>query len=153
VNRQSQHDDRWLGGYRRIAVLILLLIIVATLAQSYRTHRAEALALSLALLGEQFAERAQRLHGLWLDQRRPASLYVDGLAWQFDDRGWPIGAGSLRAPSENCRQLWLSIIGTQRQDLPPLHALASRDGGGCEFGWEDNWLIYQFSDGRVLQKP
>ncbi|MGE6134327.1 hypothetical protein [Aeromonas salmonicida] len=141
MNRQSQQDDRWLGGYRRMAVLILLLIMVATLA------------LSLTLLGEQFAERVQRLHGLWLDQRRPAVLHADGVAWQFDARGWPLGVDALLAPSENCRQLWLSIIGTQSQALPPLQAMASRDGTGCEFGWEDNWLIYQFYDGRVTLKP
>ncbi|MDM5100902.1 hypothetical protein [Aeromonas salmonicida] len=153
MNRQSQQDDRWLGGYRRMAVLILLLIMMATLAQSYRSHRAEALALSLTLLGEQFAERVQRLHGLWLDQRRPAVLHADGVAWQFDARGWPLGVDALLAPSENCRQLWSSIIGTQSQALPPLQAIASRDGTGCEFGWEDNWLIYQFYDGRVTLKP
>ena len=47
-----------------MAVLILLLIMVATLAQSYRSHRAEALALSLTLLGGQVAERGQRVQGL-----------------------------------------------------------------------------------------
>ena len=107
-----------------MAVLILLLIMVATLAQSYRSHRAEALALSLTLLGEQFAERVQRLHGLWLDQRRPAVLHADGVAWQFDARGWPLGVDALLAPSENCRQLWSSIISTQSQALPPLQAMA-----------------------------
>jgi hypothetical protein len=34
---------------------------------------------------------------------------------------------------------------------PPVQALASLDGEGCQFGWENNWLIYQFSDGRVHQ--
>lgn len=153
VSRQSQQDDRWLGGYRRMAVLILLLIMVATLAQSYRTHRAEALAVSLTLLGEQFAERAQRLHGLWLDQRRPAVLHADGVVWQFDERGWPLGNGVRLTPSENCRWLWEQLIGVSASTQPPVQALASVDGEGCEFGWEDNWLIYQFSDGRVLQKP
>lgn len=142
-----------MGNYRRLAVGILLLIMVATLARSYLVHREEALAVSLTLLGEQFAERAQRLHGLWLDQRRPAVLHADGMAWQFDERGWPLGAGTVMTPSENCRWLWGQLIGTAASTQPPVQALASLDGEGCEFGWENNWLIYQFSDGRVQQKP
>ncbi len=142
-----------MGNYRRLAVGILLLIMVATLARSYLVHREEALAVSLTLLGEQFAERAQRLHGLWLDQRRPAVLHADGMAWQFDERGWPLGAGTVMTPSENCRWLWGQLIGTAASTQPPVQALASLDGEGCEFGWENNWLIYQFSDGRVRQKP
>ncbi|PKD22632.1 MSHA biogenesis protein MshF2 [Aeromonas hydrophila] len=142
-----------MGSYRRLAVGILLLIMVATLARSYLVHREEALAVSLSLLGEQFAERAQRLHGLWLDQRRPAVLHADGIAWQFDERGWPLGAGTVITPSENCRWLWEQLIGTAASTQPPVQALASLDGEGCEFGWENNWLIYQFSDGRVRQKP
>lgn len=142
-----------MGSYRRLAVGILLLIMVATLARSYLVHREEALAVSLTLLGEQFAERAQRLHGLWLDQRRPAVLHVDGMAWQFDERGWPLGAGTVMTPSENCRWLWEQLIGKAASTQPPVQALASLDGEGCEFGWENNWLIYQFSDGRVRQKP
>nr|WP_272499956.1 hypothetical protein [Aeromonas hydrophila] len=136
-----------------MAVGILLLIMVGTLARSYLVHREEALAVSLTLLGEQFAERAQRLHGLWLDQRRPAVLHADGMAWQFDERGWPLGAGTVMTPSENCRWLWEQLIGTAASTQPPVQALASLDGEGCEFGWENNWLIYQFSDGRVRQKP
>ncbi len=142
-----------MGSYRRLAVGILLLIMVATLARSYLVHREEALAISLTLLGEQFAERAQRLHGLWLDQRRPAVLHADGMAWQFDERGWPLGAGTAMTPSENCRWLWEQLIGTTASTQPPVQALASLDGEGCQFGWENNWLIYQFSDGRVQQKP
>ncbi|MGL6607139.1 hypothetical protein [Aeromonas hydrophila] len=153
MSRQSQQDERWLGSYRRLAVGILLLIMVATLARSYLVHREEALAVSLTLLGEQFAERAQRLHGLWLDQRRPAVLHADGMAWQFDERGWPLGAGTAMTPSENCRWLWEQLIGTTASTQPPVQALASLDGEGCQFGWENNWLIYQFSDGRVQQKP
>lgn len=153
MSRQSLQDEHWLGSYRRLAVGILLLIMVATLARSYLVHREEALAVSLTLLGEQFAERAQRLHGLWLDQRRPAVLHADGMAWQFDERGWPLGAGTVMTPSENCRWLWEQLIGTAASTQPPVQALASLDGEGCEFGWENNWLIYQFSDGRVQQKP
>ncbi|MFQ2274817.1 hypothetical protein [Aeromonas hydrophila] len=153
MSRQSQQDDHWLESYRRLAVGILLLIMVATLARSYLVHREEALAVSLTLLGEQFAERAQRLHGLWLDQRRPAVLHADGMAWQFDERGWPLGAGTAMTPSENCRWLWEQLIGTTASTQPPVQALASLDGEGCQFGWENNWLIYQFSDGRVQQKP
>ena len=153
MSRQSQQDEHWLGSCRRLAVGILLLIMVATLARSYLVHREEALAVSLTLLGEQFAERAQRLHGLWLDQRRPAVLHVDGMAWQFDERGWPLGAGTVMTPSENCRWLWEQLIGTTASTQPPVQALASLDGEGCQFGWENNWLIYQFSDGRVHQKP
>ncbi|HAU4898431.1 hypothetical protein NAT02_16585 [Aeromonas hydrophila] len=153
MSRQSQQDERWLGSYRRLAVGILLLIMVATLARSYLVQREEALAVSLTLLGEQFAERAQRLHGLWLDQRRPAVLHADGIAWQFDERGWPLGAGTVMTPSENCRWLWEQLIGTAASTQPPVQALASLDGEGCQFGWENNWLIYQFSDGRVQQKP
>ncbi len=153
MSRQSQQDERWLGSYRRLAVGILLLIMVATLARSYLVQREEALAVSLTLLGEQFAERAQRLHGLWLDQRRPTVLHADGIAWQFDERGWPLGAGTVMTPSENCRWLWEQLIGTAASTQPPVQALASLDGEGCQFGWENNWLIYQFSDGRVQQKP
>ncbi|OSP53307.1 hypothetical protein B7G55_01835 [Aeromonas hydrophila] len=152
MSRQSQQDEHWLRSYRRLAVGILLLIMVATLARSYLVHREEALAVSLTLLGEQFAERAQRLHGLWLDQRRPAVLHADGMAWQFDERGWPLGAGTVMTPSENCRWLWGQLIGTAASTQPPVQALASQDGEGCQFGWENNWLIYQFSDGRVQQK-
>lgn len=153
MSRQSQQDEHWLGSYRRLAAGILLLIMVATLARSYLVHREEALAVSLTLLGEQFAERAQRLHGLWLDQRRPAVLHADGIAWQFDERGWPLGVGTVMTPSENCRWLWEQLIGKAASTQPPVQALASLDGEGCQFGWENNWLIYQFSDGRVRQKP
>ena len=132
-----------------MVVLVLLLVILATLATSYRSHREEALAVSLSLLGEQFAERVQRLHGRWLDERRPAVLHAEGLAWQFDDRGWPLAVLPLGSPSENCRRLWLALIGPEDRALPAWQALASRDGGGCEFGWEGQWLSYRFRDGRV----
>ncbi|MCE9955383.1 hypothetical protein [Aeromonas rivipollensis] len=150
MSRQSEQDERWLGGYRRLIACLLLLVILATLALSYRNHREEALAVSLSLLGEQFAERIQRLHGLWLDQRRPEQVYAQGVAWQFDKRGWPLGVLPLQSPSDNCRQLWLTLLGQEAQSMPTLQVLASRDGGGCEFGWETNWLIYRFSDGRVV---
>ncbi|MBP8051436.1 hypothetical protein KI797_18975 [Aeromonas media] len=153
MSRQSEQDERWLGGYRRMVVCALLLVILATLALSYRSHRAEALAVSLSLLGEQFAERAQRLHGRWLDERRPAVLHAEGVAWQFDERGWPLAVLPLQSPSGNCRQLWLMLIGPDDPGLPSWQALASQDGGGCEFGWEGHWLRYRFSDGRVLAKP
>ena len=90
MSRQTQQDERWQTGYRRIAVIILLMVIVATLVRSYQSHREEAQQITLTLLGEQFAERAQRLHGRWLDERRPAVLHAEGVAWQFDERGWPL---------------------------------------------------------------
>lgn len=153
MSRQSEQDDRWLGGYRRALAAVLLLVIIASLALSYRNHREQALAVSLSLLGEQFAERAQRLHGLWLDQRRPAVLHAQGVAWQFDERGWPLAVLPRGSPSADCHRLWMRLIGQQGQGLPPLQALASLDGGGCEFGWEGHWLSYRYGDGRVLKKP
>ncbi|WP_429022525.1 hypothetical protein [Aeromonas allosaccharophila] len=153
MSRQTQQDDRWLTGYRRIAVVILLMVIVATLVRSYQVHREEAQQLALTLLGEQFAERAQRLHGLWLDERRPDTLHHAGQGWQFDERGWPLGLLPLQSPSENCRQLWLALVGETDGGMPPLQVLARPDGSGCEMGWDGYWLIYQFSDGRVMKKP
>lgn len=153
MSRQTQQDDRWLTGYRRIAVMILLMVIVATLVRSYQVHREEAQQLALTLLGEQFAERAQRLHGLWLDERRPDTLHSAGQGWQFDERGWPLGLLPLQSPSENCRQLWLTLVGETDGGMPPLQVLARPDGSGCEMGWDGYWLIYQFSDGRVMKKP
>lgn len=153
MSRQSEQDARWLGAYRRLAAVILLLIIIASLAQGYRGHRAQALAVSLELLGEQFAERAQRLHGLWLDQRRPEVVHAQGVAWQFDERGWPLAVLPRQSPSDDCRRLWLTLIGQEAESVPPLQVLASRDGGGCEFGWEASWLIYRFADGRVQAGP
>ncbi|MEV3813085.1 hypothetical protein [Aeromonas allosaccharophila] len=153
MSRQTQQDDRWLIGYRRIAVVILLMVIVATLVRSYQVHREEAQQLALTLLGEQFAERAQRLHGLWLDERRPDTLHSSGQSWQFDARGWPLGLLPLQSPSENCRQLWLALVGETDGGMPPLQVLARSDGSGCEMGWDGYWLIYQFSDGRVMKKP
>ena len=153
MSRQTQQDDRWLTGYRRIAVMILLMVIVATLVRSYQVHREEAQQLALTLLGEQFAERAQRLHGLWLDERRPDTLHSAGQGWQFDERGWPLGLLPLQSPSENCRQLWLALMGETKGGMPPLQVLARPDGSGCEMGWDGYWLIYQFSDGRVMKKP
>ncbi|MBL0623475.1 hypothetical protein Q7I36_20485 [Aeromonas veronii] len=153
MSRQTQQDDRWLTGYRRIAVIILLMVIVATLVRSYQVHREEAQQLALTLLGEQFAERAQRLHGLWLDERRPDTLHRAGQGWQFDERGWPLGLLPLQSPSENCRQLWLALMGETDGGMPPLQVLARPDGSGCEMGWDGYWLVYQFSDGRVMKKP
>ncbi|MGU5680102.1 hypothetical protein [Aeromonas allosaccharophila] len=153
MSRQAQQDDRWLTGYRRIAVMILLMVIIATLVRSYQVHREEAQQLALTLLGEQFAERAQRLHGLWLDERRPDTLHSAGQGWQFDERGWPLGLVPLQSPSENCRQLWLALVGEMDGGMPPLQVLARPDGSGCEMGWDGYWLIYQFSDGRVMKKP
>lgn len=153
MSRQTQQDDRWLTGYRRIAVVILLMVIIATLVRSYLVHREEAQQLALTLLGEQFAERAQRLHGLWLDERRPDTLHSAGQGWQFDERGWPLGLVPLQSPSENCRQLWLALVGETDGGMPPLQFLARPDGSGCEMGWDGYWLIYQFSDGRVMKKP
>lgn len=153
MSRQTQQDDRWLAGYRQIAAVILLLVIVATLVRSYQSNREEAQQLTLTLLGEQFAERAQRLHGLWLDERRPPVLHVVGKGWQFDARGWPLGLVPLQSPSENCRQLWLALVGETDGGMPPLQFLASPDGRGCEMGWDGYWLFYQFADGRVIKKP
>ncbi|WP_429195836.1 hypothetical protein [Aeromonas veronii] len=153
MSRQAVQDDRWLGGYRRIAVVILLMIIVATLARTYQHNREEAQQLTLTLLGVQFAERAQRLHGIWLDERRPQTLHVAGKGWQFDARGWPLGLVPLQSPSENCRQLWLALMGETKGGVPPLQVLARPDGSGCEMGWDGYWLVYQFSDGRVMKKP
>ncbi|WP_439831714.1 hypothetical protein [Aeromonas veronii] len=153
MSRQTQQDDRWLAGYRRIAVIVLLMVIVTTLVHSYQINREEAQQLSLTLLGEQFAERAQRLHGIWLDERRPQTLHVAGKGWQFDARGWPLGLVPLQSPSENCRQLWLALMGEMKGGMPPLQVLARPDGNGCEMGWDGYWLVYQFSDGRVMKKP
>lgn len=153
MSRQSEQDERWLGGYRRIVAVVLLLVIIATLAMGYRSHREQALAVSLELLGDQFAERAQRLHGRWLDERRPDVLHAQGVAWQFDERGWPLGVLPRLTPSEDCRQLWRHLIGEEEQGLPPLEMLVSRDGGGCEFGWEGARLHYRFDDGRVQMVP
>lgn len=153
MSRQTQQDDRWLAGYRQVAAVILLLVIVATLVRSYQSNREEAQQLTLTLLGEQFAERAQRLHGRWLDERRPPVLRVVGKGWQFDARGWPLGLVPLQSPSENCRQLWLALVGETDGGLPPLQFLASSDGSGCEIGWDGYWLFYQFADGRVIKKP
>ncbi|MDN6867704.1 hypothetical protein ACVDHI_11390 [Aeromonas sp. 25-248] len=152
MSRQSEQDERWLGGYRRLIACILLLVILATLALSYRSHREAALAVSLTLLGEQFAERVQGLHGRWLDERRPAVLYAEGRAWQFDGRGWPLAVLPLQSPSENCRGLWSALLGQEALSMPTLQVLASPDGEGCEFGWEANWLIYRFADGSLLNK-
>ena len=72
-------------------------------------------------------------------------------------RGWP-GSSTIglawrscrwASPSENCRRLWLALIGPEDRALPAWQALASQDGGGCEFGWEGQWLSYRFLDGRV----
>ena len=153
MSRQSEQDERWLGGTRRLTACVLLLVIIATLALSYRTHRAEALAVSLSLLGEQFAERAQRLHGRWLDERRPEVLHAEGGAWRSEGGGGPLGVLPLQSPPANCRQLWLTLIGPEDPGLPSWQALASQHGDGCEFGWEGHWLFYRFSDGRVLTKP
>ncbi len=153
MSRQTQQDDRWLAGYRQVAAVILLLVIVATLVRSYQSNREEAQQLTLTLLGEQFAERAQRLHGRWLDERRPPVLRVVGKGWQFDARGWPLGLVPLQSPSENCRQLWLALVGETDGGLPPLQFLASSDGSGCEIGWDNYWLFYHFADGRVIKKP
>ncbi|MGY3915176.1 hypothetical protein [Aeromonas australiensis] len=152
MSRQSEHDGRWLAGYRRIAVVILLLVIVATLVRSYQVHREQAQQLALTLLGERFAERVQRLHGVWLDERRPQTLHVAGKGWQFDARGWPLGLVPLQSPSENCRQLWLALVGERESGIPPLQFLARPDGSGCEMGFDGYWLVYQFSDGRVIKK-
>ncbi|CAJ1855850.1 hypothetical protein [Aeromonas jandaei] len=153
MSRQAVQDDRWLGGYRRIAVMILLMIIVATLARTYQHNREEAQQLTLTLLGVQFAERAQRLHGLWLDERRPRTLYVGEQGWHFDERGWPLGLSPLQSPSADCRLLWLALMGEQQEELPPLQFLARADGSGCDIGWDGYWLFYQFSDGRVIKSP
>ncbi|MEB6640557.1 hypothetical protein MXM19_06795 [Aeromonas caviae] len=152
MSRQSEQDERWLGGYRRLIACILLLVILATLALSYRSHREEALAVSLTLLGEQFAERVQRLHGRWLDERRPAVLHAEGRAWQFDERGWPLAVLPRQSPSADCRQLWLALLGHD-EGLSSWQALASEGGGGCEFGQEGHWLHYSFTDGRVVARP
>ncbi len=152
MSRQSEQDERWLGGYRRLIACILLLVILATLALSYRSHREEALAVSLTLLGEQFAERVQRLHGRWLDERRPAVLHAEGRAWQFDGRGWPLAVLPRQSPSADCRQLWLALLGHD-EGLSSWQALASEGGGGCEFGQEGHWLHYSFTDGRVVARP
>lgn len=153
MSRQTQQDDRWLAGYRQIAAVILLLVIVATLVRSYQSNREEAQQLTLTLLGEQFAERAQRLHGRWLDERRPPVLHVVGKGWQFDARGWPLGLVPLQSPSENCRQLWLALVGETDGGMPPLQFLARPDGSGCDMGWDGYWLFYQFAGGRVIKKP
>ena len=58
------------------------------------------------------------------------------VAWQFDERGWPLAVLPLQSPSGNCRQLWLMLIGPDDPGLPSWQALASQDRGGCEFGWE-----------------
>lgn len=153
MSRQAQQDDRWLTGYRRIAVIILLMVIVATLVHGYQGHREEVQQLTFTLQGEQFAERVQRLHGIWLDEQRPQVLHVAGKGWQFDDRGWPLGLVPLQSPSDSCRQLWLALVGTTEGGIPPLQFLARPDGSGCEMGWDGYWLIYQFYDGRVMKKP
>ncbi|EKB21673.1 hypothetical protein K3H47_06630 [Aeromonas veronii] len=153
MSRQTQQDDRWLAGYRRIAVIVLLMVIVTTLVRSYQINREEAQQLSLTLLGEQFAERAQRLHGIWLNERRPGTLHSAGHGWQFDERGWPLGLLPPQSPSENCRQLWLALVGETEGSMPPLQFLARPDGSGCEIGWDGYWLVYLFSDGRVMKKP
>ncbi|PJG58162.1 hypothetical protein [Aeromonas cavernicola] len=152
MSMQTEQEARWLGGYRQVIVVILLLIITVTLVQRYQRYTEEAQRLNLNLLGQQFAERVQRLHGLWLDELRPDTLHSGGQAWHFDARGWPIGLWPLGSSSDNCRRLWASLMGESGAQLSELLFLASPDGDGCEVGLHDNWLIYQFSDGRVSQR-
>ena len=49
MSRESEQDEHWLGGYRRVVVFILLAVIVTALVMSYRSHREEALAISASL--------------------------------------------------------------------------------------------------------
>ena len=78
----------------------------------------------------------------------PPCLHAEGLAWQFDDRAGPGGPAAGLAVRD-CRRLWLAPGSAQRiGPRQPGAALASRDGGGCEFGWEGQWLSYRFSMAR-----
>jgi hypothetical protein len=148
MSRQGEQDARWLSGYRLVAAILVLLAIIATLVGGYQRHREQALATSLTLLGEQFAERVQRLHGRWLDERRPARLHAEGQIWQFDERGWPLGMAPLVSPSADCQQLWQGAMGSLQ---PGNLALQFRGmTGGCLMGIESHWLYYRFADGRVL---
>lgn len=155
MSKQAQQDDRWLAGYRYIAAGILLMVMMAMLVRVYQGHRTQAPRVTLDLLGIQFAERVQRLHGRWLDERRPTLLYASGQEWLFDDRGWPLGRQPHQSPSEHCRQLWWSVVGDEaavKGRLPPLQFLVHPDGSGCDIGWDGTWLVYQFSDGRVTKR-
>lgn len=147
MSRQGEQDIRWLSGYRLLAAILVLLVIIATLVGGYHRHRDQALATSLALLGEQFAERMQRLHGRWLEERRPAQFHAQGQVWQFSERGWPLGLAPLITPSSDCQQLWQSVMGSSSLGNLPLQFRGM--AGGCLIGAESHWLHYRFADGRV----
>ncbi|MGY3870518.1 hypothetical protein ACW5W4_13405 [Aeromonas crassostreae] len=147
MSRQGEQDARWLSGYRLLAAILVLLVLVATLVGGYGHQREQALGTQLTLMGQQFAERVQRLHGRWLDERRPDLLHAEGLGWQFDERGWPLGVVPLTTPSRNCQQLWQGIMGEVQPGRLPLQFWGRLDG--CLIGSETHWLHYRFADGSV----
>lgn len=134
-----------------MAVLILLLIMVATLAQSYRSHRAEALALSLTLLGSSLPSgyKGCTVSG-WISAVPPSCMQM----------GWPGNSmpGAGHWVLMRCWPLRKIAVSSGRHywHTEPGPAAVAGHGEprwhGCEFGWEDNWLLYQFYDGRVTLK-
>ncbi|MFM4803856.1 hypothetical protein [Aeromonas bivalvium] len=148
MSRQGEQDARWLAGYRLVVAILVLLVILATLGTGYHTQREQAIGTKLTLLGQQFAERVQRLHGRWLDERRPPLLHAQGLGWQFDERGWPLGVAPLTTPSADCRNLWQGIMGEVAPGGQALQFRARLDG--CLIGLEGHWLHYRFGDGTLV---
>lgn len=151
MSREQQEQWRWLGGLRLAVSLLLLFTLVGLLASAYQSHRRATLEAAMGELVAQFGERSQRLHGLWLMERRPPSLWAEGRRWHFSAQGWPRGAGEEGDP---CRALWLAMTGIWALDGEAL--TLRQQGEGCEFslsgagwryGWQDGALERVESDG------
>lgn len=153
--KRGDDKDRgnWRKGLKLTVAGTLMLVLMSALVRSYFDQRDGALEAAMQALSSQFAERAQRLHGVWLMEQRPASVRVEGRLWRFSAQGWPQGVDTDKSPSEECQALWLALVERADLDGEPLQWLALQSGTGCEFRLGDSRWIYYWQDGHVLRMP
>lgn len=151
MSREEQISWHWLSGYRLAVTVIVMLLLMGTLARVYLRQREAALETAMATQAGQFAERAQRLHGLWLEQRHPPQVFAEGQLWLLSQEGWPQAVAERRNPSEDCLRLWQALIGSELAG-EPVTGLALTDGSGCEWSLAAAHWRYDWQDGRVTER-
>ncbi|MGN5139061.1 hypothetical protein ACTG15_13680 [Aeromonas sp. 164P] len=149
MSQEERQIWRWRRGLRLVVALIVWLILLGVLVGSYQQQRDAVQQTSLARLSGHFAERAQRLHGLWLINRRPPQLLAEGVWWHFGSSGWPIGVGDRQEGDGDCQALWQQLIGVARIDGEPLQVTALPAAAGCGWSLGERHWHYRWQGGEV----
>ena len=167
MSQQSEANAQILGLFRFGLTISLMLLLMWGIASQYQSQRRQAQSAAMSALASRIAEQAAQLHGLWLSQNRPPSLYAQlsaagldeggglqmqaapGVSYVMNRQGWPIGVVG-QAEADGCGQLWRTLLTMAPEiDGDEVQVTPLRLAPGCEFRLGVDGFNYRFTDGMV----